>query len=197
MRYKPVILPILALLLLAGCSSLSVTSDYDSRYPLSAYRSYRWPTEVERKGDDDLLAQNPLLYRRVSSAVDRELAARGYQLREAGESDFIVTIQAGVKEKMRFQQPQFISYRWGVYRGRFGWYYPWWDPFFSYPSIITYEEGTLVIDIVDAKKNELAWRGAARRILRQYRNNEQLQADIDEAVSKILQKFPPPAVPAR
>jgi hypothetical protein len=53
------------------------------------------------------------------------------------------------------------------------------------------EEGTLVIDIIDAKKNSLVWQGAGARTLSRSASPEKAQAMIDEVVKEILAGYPP------
>ena len=55
-----------------------------------------------------------------------------------------------------------------------------------------YEEGSLVIDIVDWQEKELSFRGVATGTLsKSEKTPEESQADIDELVINILSKFPP------
>jgi hypothetical protein len=54
-----------------------------------------------------------------------------------------------------------------------------------------YEEGTLILDIVDVKEHQLVWRGTAKAVVDENATPEQRQARIDQAVSMILDKYPP------
>ena len=53
--------------------------------------------------------------------------------------------------------------------------------------------GTLVIDIADAKKNELAWRGIGVKEVDVQAKADKRDKNINGAVKKILKNFPPPA----
>lgn len=75
-----------------------------------------------------------------------------------------------------------------------GWGYGWgwgWNPYFwggnTYVSSST--QGTLFIDLIDAKKKELVWEGQGIGILTENRKEKEKQ--INEFVSKILAQFPP------
>ena len=67
------------------------------------------------------------------------------------------------------------------------------DPFIAYPAYETridqYTQGTLNIDVVDAKTDKLVWEGmvSGRITDREIRNLEQT---IDEAVAAIMADFP-------
>jgi len=147
----------IGLLLLVGCSSVTVTSDYDPEYDFSSFKTFRW-ADAEEINPNDELAKHPLIYKRVQDAVNRDLKAKGMELRESGNTDVVVMAHAGTKEKIQVHQTG------GYYRG---WYDPYWGPYGGSTHVSQYEEGTLVIDIVSWKKKELAWRGLGTTILKE------------------------------
>jgi hypothetical protein len=51
--------------------------------------------------------------------------------------------------------------------------------------------GTLVIDMADAKKNQLAWRGMATKEVKTQASPEKRDKSINEAVKKVFKNFPP------
>ena len=54
-----------------------------------------------------------------------------------------------------------------------------------------YEQGTLVIDLVDRRTKKLVWRGTAQAALSETPSKAEREATIDEAVKKMFEKFPP------
>ena len=75
-----------------------------------------------------------------------------------------------------------------------GWGYGWgwgWDPWMwgGNTSVTRYVEGTLYIDIIDAKKKELIWQGEGIGVLTKDTNKK--DALIKEFVTKILAQYPP------
>lgn len=155
---------------LAGCSSISTSHDYDTNYDFSALKYYTW---IDGTGD---IGINELNLRRVRAAVNRVLGAKGYV--EATENlDFLVAIHGDTRSKVSVSQRQY---------GRGGWYGP------GGVEVYQYEEGRLLIDIVDARKNELVWRGSATKVLSSNPTPEKIDQTINRAVEKILEKFPPP-----
>ncbi len=56
-------------------------------------------------------------------------------------------------------------------------------------SVSTVNEGTLYIDIIDTKKNELVWQGEGSGVLTQ--NTNKKDERIKEFVTKILAQYPP------
>jgi hypothetical protein len=176
---------------LSGCSAFSVVSDYDQKYDFTSFQHYRWPAESEGIRKGDVLVENPLVYKRVQSAVNEQLRVKGFRLTGSGDADFIVYAHAGVKKQKTYHNSFGVGVPYGPYR----WYRPWWGPYGGYTFVSYYDEGSLVIDIIDARTKELVWRGVATRIVRDYRNAEDMQRDINEAVAKILESFPPGASP--
>jgi hypothetical protein len=186
------IIPIIALLTLAGCSSYSVVSDYDRSIPFGNYKTYRWSDEGSAGISDDILARNPLIYKHIRSAVDRELAARGFVLKSSGPVDFTVAPHARVRERVVVEPQVGFAYSGAYYHrwGRRGYTTIWYDPY-PYPAVSYYEEGTLIIDIIDARSEDIAWSGIARGILKNYDSSVKMHRDIDEVVTKIMAQFPP------
>ena len=170
-------LSLFLLAVLAGCSSLSVKHDYDPEADFTKYKNYAW---LDQEMPEDELATNPLIKKRVHTAVDAVLASKGYKLTEPDQADFVVVIHAAIKERMRIQD-------WG----RYGGYDPWWGPYGGRVDVSYYDEGTLVIDIVDAGEKELVWRGTGTGIMKAYAHPEKMQKDLDRDVTRILAPFPP------
>ncbi len=128
----------------------------------------------------DVLSKNTLVKKRVLKSLEKALTEKGYTLSETEEADFVVVAQAGVKERMQVTN-------WGGY----GWYGPGWGTY-GHTDVSYYEQGSLVINIVDAKRKELVWRGVATGTLKDYSDAAQMQADLDKTIGKVLDNFPPP-----
>ena len=193
MRVPSWVLIMMTLLFLAGCSTYSVVTDYDRSFPFASYKTYRWTDDAITKSSSNVLANNPLVLKRIKNAVDRELATKGYVLNSNGAADFTVSLYAGVQDRERYNLPPMsFSYHHGYYHNRFGHNrFGIYDPYWPGPYVSYYKEGTLVIDVTDQKSNELAWRGMAQGILKNYDTGKEMQQDIDSAVAKILAEFPP------
>jgi len=54
-----------------------------------------------------------------------------------------------------------------------------------------YDEGTLILEVVDAASGRLVWRGWAQAEVKSKADPGQREARIWEAVAKILDQFPP------
>ena len=59
--------------------------------------------------------------------------------------------------------------------------------------MVSYEAGTLVIDVIDARTNKLMWRGWAQNTVKGMLENQDTMARrIDEAVTRMFVRFPRP-----
>ena len=172
---------------LIGCSSIKYSTDFDPTQDFGKYKTYRFANANE-VDPDDYLTQYPLIKKRVIAAIEEDFAAKGFQLANEGDPDFVVLLAAGSKERMQVTQTGGYGYGgwYGGYRGYGGMGYGG-STYVSY-----YEEGTLIIDIIDWQEKELSFRGAATGTLsKSEKTPEESQADIDELVTNILSKFPP------
>lgn len=174
----PMLLFVMAALL-TGCSAVSVTTDHDPSQDFSKYKTFKL-----YNGDpipDNALDEAPLIKKRVYSAIEAVMKQKGFKEVNSGDADVMVVAFAGVSEKMRVSNHHIGA----------GWYHPWWGPYGGYTTVSYYDEGSLVIDIVDVKEKELSWRGVGKGIIHGSSSVEDSQKKINEWVTKILADFPP------
>ena len=176
----------LAVFIFNGCSTVTVKSDYDPEYNFGEFSSYRWATEKEFN-PQDVLAQNPLVRKRVIDAVDKALAGKRIKKVEEGETaDLVVVVHAGSKERMNVTSTGVTG---GGYYG--GWYDPWWGAYGGTTHVSYYEEATLVVDLVCWETKELAWRGMATGTVQENQTGEEQQERLDGIAVKIFENYPP------
>ena len=178
------ILPVLILFLVASCSSVNVSSDYEKSTDFSAYKSYAF----YKKGIDKVEISD-LDKRRILRAIEKEMDAKGFV--KSKNPDLLVSIFTKSKEKVDVYSnnyygwyPYYYGYGYGGYGMGHG---------FGYNNVSTSTEGTLFIDLIDAHKKELAWQGIGKGILSSSKNIEKKEARINEFVSKIMIAYPPEA----
>jgi hypothetical protein len=165
---------ILTVILSTGCSSISVNQDYDPTYDFSKLKTYGFIPLPKDAGIDQLAAN------RLGDAIKKELGTKGYTLSET--SDFGVALYFSTKTKTNVQ-----SYGYGYGYGGY-----WGGPGYGGGVDVTqYEEGTLIIDIIDMAKKELVWRGIGSGAMSQSPSVEERTANINNAVTQILAQFPP------
>lgn len=169
------LLSLMLLFVLGACSSVKVDADYDNKVDFSQYKTYAF-----QKSGIDKVEISDLDKKRILRAIDTQMQAKGYAKSET--PDLLVNIFT--KERERVDVNQYSA----------GWGYGWgwgWNPYMwggrNYVSTST--EGTLYIDLIDAKKKELIWQGKGSGYLEQSR--EKKEERINEFVSKVLAQFPP------
>ncbi|MEO4004482.1 MULTISPECIES: DUF4136 domain-containing protein [unclassified Flavobacterium] len=167
-------LPILLLLVISSCSSVRVASDFDNRTDFSQYKTYAF-----HKDGIDKVEISDLDKRRILRAIDDQMTAKGFT--KSDNPDMLVNIFTKSSEQVNVSQ---FNTGWGWGYG-YGW--GWGGP--SYSTVSTTTEGTLYIDLIDARKKELIWQGIGTGVLT--RNREKKEERINEFVSKILMQFPP------
>ena len=163
---------------IAGCETMRVGSDYDHRANFSAYHRFAWLTLEDPRAR----VMNPLVPRRVREAVDQALARKGYErVDDPAAADFVVDFTIGSRERIDVQ-----SYP-VPYRGPWGWGYPY---FGREVSVRRYRDGTLAIDVFDARTRQPVWHGWAKKELTRA-DFENPGEPIREAVDAVLASFPP------
>jgi hypothetical protein len=182
---------IFSLFILAGCSTMSVQTDYETTYDFSTLKTYAWLDSKEPS--KDIRINNSLIINRVVNAVDSSLQSRGYTLVDKDEADFYVNWFGGLENKMRVETIN-------TYYGDMGYGYRDWGYRSRWPGSRTYtyeyQQGTLIIDIADSKSKQLIWRGTGKEYFEEKETPEQITADIKQAVDTILNQFPPETVKA-
>lgn len=167
-----------AIVFTVGCSTMLVKYDYNPNVDFNTYKTYKW---YDKKLPGDMFANNPFFMKRIKIGVNGEMEQKGYILKKTGDADFAIAAHGKVQQKMNVVD-------WGNY----GLYNPWWGAYGGNVEVSYYDEGTLVIDVIDTKHNELAWRGMKSDVIGSPSDFEQGQKEIDKIVAEILSKFPPP-----
>lgn len=167
------LIPVVLLFVFASCSTVRVASDYDTNADFSGYKSYAF-----FKPGIDKAEVSDLDKKRILRAIDAELANKGLQKSE--NPDVVISFFTKAKERIDVYQNH---YGWGGHWG-WGWGHPWYNS-----SVYKTTEGTLYIDIIDAKTNELVWQGVGTAPLVK-ENMEKKEERIRLIVAEILKKYP-------
>ena len=165
---------------LGACSGMKITADYNPETApnFSAYQTYAWLPQPIRR---DPRVYNSITENRVRRSVDNSLSAGGYRKLASGTPDFLVAWQAAIEGKVDVT----------MVNGYYGYGSRGWGAWSAEPMVREYDEGTLILDVVDAESRELVWRGVAQAQVSLNANPDERGRKINEAVSKILSRFPP------
>lgn len=176
---------VLLLVLLAGCSPVRVSQDYTPGRNLGALESYAWQSERQEK-TGDIRIDSPLIDSRIRSAIDETLRARGYRKTSRDTADFLVAYHYAIQSKITSDSPRTsIGFGFGSFSSHsaFG--------ISSGTDVSSYDEGLLIIDVLDGRNGATLWRGKGTRPVFIHTEPERMTEEINETVHKILDQFPP------
>lgn len=163
---------LLLTLLLSSCNSVRVVSDFDKEVDFTNYNTYAF-----HKPSVDAAKISDLDKRRILRAIDHELSGKGMVKSE--DPQIIIGIYTKEQERV------------DIYQDYYGWgWYPYYYPFGPSSRISRSTEGTLFIDILDAKTKNLIWQGIGYSDL-VTGDMERKEKRINEIVAKILTAYPP------
>lgn len=187
----------LLLLWLSACAP-AVTVEQRPGTNFANYRTYAWAdTEVKTQGDQNPLLRSSIAQNTIQQAIEGELGKRGLR-RVERNPDFYLTTHVYVEEAERtvmnptplgagFAYPYAVRFRGGLLPVNYGyWYSP---AYYQTARTEQYREGTLVLDFIDAKTNNLVWRGS---MVDPVNDPARLGPQFAEAARDILEKFPKP-----
>jgi hypothetical protein len=179
-------------LLLGGCATkTSYNVDYDEYRDFSTYKSFRWYDDVHPSKEADYRQYNSS-DGRVRDHVDTYLLQRGFKLLESGAGDFWVNYHISKQNHMKidnFGRYPSAGAHGAVSAGTYGSAVA--VGYSSGPSVKEYKEGTVVIDIIDAKSSEIVWRGIAEDRLPKNMGRAERDKMAAVVTRELLEDFPP------
>ncbi len=159
---------ILLLLILTSCSSIHVTTDYDTKTDFSQVKTFAF----YKKGIDKAPISD-LDKRRILRAIESELQAKG--MTKSEEPDVLISIFTKAKKQIDVYN-NYNPYYYGPYQRQ---------------QITKYTEGTLLIDMIDRTTKKLLWQGVGKGALTKSSKPEKREAVVQKFVQEILEKYPP------
>lgn len=174
---------LLALAAAAGCATYRVRYDYETGVEFGRYRTFDWMAPP--RPDAEI---SSLTIRRIRTAVQTRLREKGYD-RDEADPDFLIAAHTGRETKIDVVD-------WGYHYGGFHRYHLGYHMGYFHPGyridVYQYQQGTLILDFVDRDSREMIWRGTVTRVIDPDLTPEERERVIGEAVSRVLENFPPP-----
>ena len=165
------------MVLLGSAFGQHIQTDFDHQANFSQYKTYSW---------QEIKPANSLWDSRIENAVDAQLSAKGWTQVDSGGDVAIVVIKMTKTQKtLETFYDGFSGGGWG-WRGFGGYGNSFGD---STTTEHDYKEGTLVVDIFDAKSKQLIWRGSAEDTLSE--SAAKNEKNLDKGVAKMFKEFPP------
>jgi hypothetical protein len=154
------------------------TYDFDKSASFAQYRAYSMQDGTPTKDD--------FINKRIVAAIEEQLKAKGFARNDAAP-DVIVLFHVAFDE-----QQDISSFSSGPAYGPYG--YGWGGGWGTTTTDVRVREilvGTLAIDMVDAKKKEVVWRGLGTKEINTTASPEKRDKNVTKAVEKIFKKYPP------
>ena len=149
---------------LQACSGLEVNQDHVQEYNFSALKTFAWePGEDNSSG----IEKNSPIDTRIRTAIENNLLAKSYRLVDSYTPDFFISYHVTVEQKTTGSGTSDDS------------------------QLSAYDKGTLLIDVKIPLGSKIVWRGVGTQPLPEYSSAEESRVRINNAVEKILARFPP------
>jgi len=161
---------LVSILTISGVAAQEVALDYDRATDFTQYKTFGWSLAQEP-------AKNPANHIRITRAVETGLAARGVIKATDGAPDLLLTYVGKVGDKVKLTSKNAGGY---------------WEPsnLRTTVDVGKVKAGTLILEMADARRKEVVWRGVATTIgIRP----ELMEEEIQAAVKKLLEGYPPKA----
>jgi len=177
-----------AILISACGSSMKISSDYDKMTDFTRYHTYEFTPDAQAMPIEAINRD------RLISAVSHELEARGFTQSTPGD----LLVDLNVKLQQHTDLTGTATPVYGAY-DTYGNYGPYGNPWsYGYGPGYTdtqvayddYVEGTLFINLVDNKAQQIVWQGRGTKALAEDITPEQRELNIKLAVESIFYKYP-------
>ena len=181
------------LLLLRGCvflllfalpAAAKVATDFDPNLDFSKYKTFAYVGGVEKL---DKMQMNPdLLGNRIHRSVTRELTTKG--LREVTpEENPDLVVRYWVDTQVDANVSTGSSTNWGVYGSYYGYH---WGSIYDSMTAYSTRQGTLGIELINAKTKDLAWRMFASAKLH-HTDPDKIWKIADDNIKNAFNGYPP------
>ncbi len=165
--------------LILGCAKpLVVDYDYDSTYDFTSLKTYAWLPSPPGSQMEDLTEK------RFTNAVNTQLGTKGYSP-SAESPDFLISLQ-GIKKEVSSGSTG-VGASFGVPVGGRG----------SMSVGVgksrerVKQEGTLTLNFLDRKTNQLIWQGTAVAEVQPKSSPDEQQQAINQIIAELMKNFPP------
>jgi hypothetical protein len=154
-------------LMAVSAAAQSVQSDFDRSFKFSDLKTFSFA--VQNRAATDPLASDTLNDGRIRSGLESQLTASGFRV-EKEKSDFVIAYYVTTKNKLNVQDFGYGPPRWFGSRDI---------------RVNQYSEGTLMVDFIDVKTNQVIWRGRASGTLEM----KGVEKKISKSVEKLVKQF--------
>lgn len=183
---KTLVIAFLSTLFLAfaatGFAKPKVRADYDHAANFAAYKTFGFvaKTGTEFDGYPEQVTHD------MKAAIRHELEARGYRYAESNP-DLLVNFSARLMNKMKNDEldRQLVGY----YSYRDIAVYKTWSTYTFDKKVKDYTEGTINVELIDAKAKALVWEGVAIGEIRKASMKDTVDVAINRVIGAIFKEY--------
>jgi hypothetical protein len=162
----------------ALAAAQKTTYDFDKSATFAQFKTYAWK--------DGTPTKNELIDKRIVAAIEQQLAVKGFVKNETAPDVFVVFHVAFDEQK------DISTFSSGPMYGPYG--YGWGGGWGTTTTDVRVREilvGTLAVDMVDAQKKQMVWRGLGTKEINTNAKPDKRDENIAKAVEKIFKNYPP------
>lgn len=177
---------------LIGCSTLEIQTDYNTEYNFSKISKFNVTFNKQEDGKDFARSQ-------TSRALVNKFKDMGYSNSSKEEADFYIVLHLDIQTKQQIETNYEIM---DIYPNRY--YYEHLNHktnhpiYLHHPSINTrittqtyeYKESYLIVELIDAKSNDIFWQGSAKDELSNLSTQKEKSEYVNMVIEKLFKDFP-------
>src|SRR6185295_18917741 len=166
------------LFMAAGAYGQDVHYNYDRSANFASYKTYKW---VEIPGGS---VPDPLIHQAIMQATEEQLALKGLTKAEE-KPDLYIGYQVVINLEKSVD-----LYSTGGFGGWGGW--GGWGGDRVQGQTSTIPVGILLMDVYDAERKRLVWRGDAMKVIDLKTEPEKNYRNLQKVMTKLFKNYPPP-----
>jgi hypothetical protein len=175
---RTIVIVILTILAAASAAATDIYVDYDRTGRFSWYKTWAWAATEETS----LKGHNDLLHSAIKNTIEYHIS-QGRLVENTSDPQLYITYHAVSSMATKVDPVSF-----GVGIGGSWVQNPYWGGVgVSTAGATTYEQGTLIIDIWEADRKQLVWRGVAVDVF--FDDPDKTKKKLDKAISKMIKKW--------
>ncbi len=169
------------LMAIAGCSAHNPSVTWDPQFDFADVRTYDWAPKEPETGVE---IAYEAVDRAVKRVVDAHMSRAGFT-RSSDNPSVRLNYWVGSEEVAQITDAAYYGPGWGAY-----WAYGWYGP--DGVNISQYQPGSITVDVVSTDPSiGLIWRGIAGAELDLQGSPQRIEGAVEDALSDILDDFPP------
>lgn len=175
------------IIVLSACSTpLRISTERDKTVSFEQYRTFAWLQPEQKDWQNNISARNQAAM--IQTAVTKELEIRGMRV-DTATPDLLLRYQSGIQNYTGYRTIPVYGYAppMPFFFGRSLWYGGGYYPMYSRSYRTNIREGTLAIEVIDRKTNNVIWRGLSEERLY---SRSGINADIPYIIQIIFEHYP-------